>query len=150
MILPFINSILSLSSLINSHRNKDYIDQIRRKLSYINDDLDWLSSNNSGKLVKEITNLKLKYETELGEINEKIINNKLLERDLSSFIGNLQTGSPEVLDFVLSNNLKIYDLISLSTNNIQGLYNISEELAIKIEGAISSIGMVAIKYGISL
>lgn len=150
MIHLFINSLLSLKSLVNSRQNKDDIDQIKRKLSFINDDLNWLSSNNSGKLVKEITNLKIKYETELEEINEKIISNKLLEQDLSSFVGSLQTNSPEVLDFVVNNNLKIYDLISLSMTNIKGLYNISEELAIKIEEAISSIGMVAIKYGISI
>lgn len=150
MVTTYINSILSLISLRNSVGNSKAINGIQKKLNFITDDLSWIESNNGGQLIKEVTNLKLVYESELQKINSQILDSKLFNQDVSLLVDQLQEVSPEIFEFMLHNDIKIFELISLSSGNIMELYQISESLAIQIEEAISAIGMIALKYGMSI
>lgn len=150
MSLVYINTLSSLVSLTKLRSHSKSINRIDNKLNFIQDDLSWIGSNDGGKLVKEITKLRSTYEEELAKIHTQIIGDQLFKQDISALVDQLQESHPEFFDFILKNELKLFDLVAMSSNNILELYQISEELALQIEEAVSSISMIALKYGMSI
>lgn len=150
MSLQIVNSALIVANLLINRSQSKSIDKLESKLKFLEDDVSWLASNDSGKLVNEITKLRVKYENELASLNQQILQGNIFNQDVNHLIDDIKKESPEILDFIISNNVKLFDLVTMTNNNIIQLFQINEELALKIESVISSINVLAVKYGISI
>lgn len=150
MSIAIANLALSAINFFNSRSNSASIKILEARLKFITDDVSWLSSTDSSKLVNEITKLKVKYESELAILNEEILNSNKFNNDINDLVNVMTSEFPEVFDFILDKELKLFELVTMTSSNLTQLYTVSEELALKIESVISSINAIAIKHGISL
>lgn len=150
MAVQYVTFALSILNFFSHRRNSKSIENLEYKLNFIDDDISWLSSNDSGKLVSEITKLKVKYESDLALLNKQILDNNSFNHDINYLVDNMASEFPEVFNFILANDIKLFELVNMTNSNLVQLYTISEELSLSIQSVISMISATAIKYGISL
>lgn len=137
------------NSYDNSHQD-DQIKQIKGRLNFVEDDLNWLDSNQLSVIIDGQNKLRIEYEEKLAALFTAKQSSLELSYAISSITKLEGFSNPELMRLFLAHIDNISFIIDTSVDAIKTMFDLSDSVTDQLIEIIEFINALKVRYDLSI
>lgn len=147
--LTVTNTILGSLSFKTNHEQDRTISSIQDKLSYIQDDINWIESNDVNQLLADQAALRSKYEKDLAKFFFDKQSALELDAAISALSQSASFSDPKIYNIMLASVNNINLLLNSTSEVLVQMFDINEATLDKVLNLINEINSLKLKFNLN-